>query len=961
MVRVLPDDVLAFIGTSGVDELKPNFEETVLARMWDDPGVQTFYQSIEKELLSKLRQGMQDPGAVRKFETVADFIKLVVNRPIIMGAALKEVKDGPPIYGFAIIDAGPRKAEIASALSRLEALVDKGDIIETSVGSLRMHGPRVTDDVTGYWGWVENHFVFAINDGEGLAIEYLQKSRTAAPGQLKKVPGTDDALALYVDCQRIVGLVKTVTGQEGASEQLNQDAVVVKELGLNNVKSFAARLGFAGPDVVSSEFLEVPQPRRGILADVGTINLSMFDMVDARAVNTATVNWDFAGMYDTTMGAIKAATPGDVYAEIQNGIASFESKAELNIHKGLLENLSGPMVYYALPSGITVEVPGGGAVVIAKLKDAPLFEKTMIALGSFAAAKSKGKLQVSSQVQSDGRTVHSWLVPPLAIMQILPCWTVVNNHFVIASNPALHNIAVKQVTSVSLGTESIRNTEGYKKVTAALPDNLISFSYTDSKVQLKQLMMGLQQFWPMITVTAAKKGVRLPAILPSAAHIAEDMKSSCQYAWFDAEGLHSHYRGPGLEPGLGALAGASLGAGIMMPALARVRHISKRMVSGTNLSAVGKALLIYANDHNDQYPPNLQELVEEAELPPKSLESPLKPRGFDGPSYIYISGQTIAMHPGNIIVYDNPAFCREGVNVLFNDTHVQWIKPAEFLKELEATYRRLGREMPEVKFKDSGKELSGSWISELGAEYEFKDDSFVCTYVPDYLAKPIQNWKGKIILKEIKKIKQSKYSCKQVVREPKENFEVAYWVDAEFEISGDIMVLKYSNLGKAFERKFKRSRGSRLLRKPKLPERWGASSDSVGKEAKSFPLHTAASKTDLEKIGTLIAERADVNARNNKEETTLYLAIPSGHTDVAELLIDKGADVNEKDEYGWTLLHWVAFEGHRDIAELLIANGADVNVRDDLGHTPLWWAEYKGNKEMIGVLRRKELSNDVSE
>jgi prepilin-type N-terminal cleavage/methylation domain-containing protein len=42
--------------------------------------------------------------------------------------------------------------------------------------------------------------------------------------------------------------------------------------------------------------------------------------------------------------------------------------------------------------------------------------------------------------------------------------------------------------------------------------------------------------------------------------------------------------------------------GILMPALARVRQIAFRMTCGTNLSGIGKAMLIYANDYEDELP-----------------------------------------------------------------------------------------------------------------------------------------------------------------------------------------------------------------------------------------------------------------------------------------------------------------------------------------------------------------------
>jgi prepilin-type N-terminal cleavage/methylation domain-containing protein len=42
--------------------------------------------------------------------------------------------------------------------------------------------------------------------------------------------------------------------------------------------------------------------------------------------------------------------------------------------------------------------------------------------------------------------------------------------------------------------------------------------------------------------------------------------------------------------------------GILMPALARVRQIAHRLICGTNLSGIGKAMLIYANDYEDEFP-----------------------------------------------------------------------------------------------------------------------------------------------------------------------------------------------------------------------------------------------------------------------------------------------------------------------------------------------------------------------
>ena len=47
-----------------------------------------------------------------------------------------------------------------------------------------------------------------------------------------------------------------------------------------------------------------------------------------------------------------------------------------------------------------------------------------------------------------------------------------------------------------------------------------------------------------------------------------------------------------------------------------------------------------------------------------------------------------------------------------------------------------------------------------------------------------------------------------------------------------------------------------------------------------------------------------------------------------ELLLARGADVNVKDNKNQTALMVASQNGHREIVELLLAKGADINARD---------------------------------
>ncbi|MBN2270171.1 MAG: hypothetical protein JXN61_06130 [Sedimentisphaerales bacterium] len=701
LMTVVPDNVVAFVAGGGCDNVKEGFEKSILGRIWNDPEVQSFIDAATVQLQAKMREEIQDANEAQVPGMVLEFAKLAANRPIIAGAAMKECEDGPPVYGFAMLDAGSKKAEIAAALDKLEALDKEGDIVEVEVGAFKMHGPADDGDVPGYWGWVDNYLVFAINDANGLAIRHIQQPRATAPDNIRQVPTVKDVFAMYVDCRKAADVVKIVADRKSASDKLAVIATVIESLGFNNVARLTSAAHFAGPDLVLTESIEAPEPRAGIFAGLRPVDMKMFDMVDSRAVRAGVVNCSVASIYDTIMAAIRAGAP-DVAGDIDQKIAEIQSEMKVDIRRDLLASLAGPAVFYSVPGGVIMEAPQGGFVAIAEAEDAALLEKTLTALGEFATAKGEDAVRISSQPQDGGRTLYTCVIAPLAMMQIMPCWMVVDDHIVIASNAGLHKLALARLTSAGSASASIRTTEGFKKACTGLPGNLIYFSYTDSKVQFKQIMLALQGMWPMVNMFATKAGMQLPAMLPSLAGIIEDIGPSVQYSWFDDKGLHSLYRGSGVEVSAGSTAGAALGVGIAMPALARTRQMAYRLYAGTSLSGIGKACLIYANDYDDKFPPNLEELIDKCEVSPKSLESRSKPKDFDGPSFIYIPGQNTSMDPGNIIAYENPAFLSEGTNVLFLDCHVEWMKPEAFLSELEATYKRLGREMPEVKFKEGG-------------------------------------------------------------------------------------------------------------------------------------------------------------------------------------------------------------------------------------------------------------------
>ena len=282
LTKRLPDGVIGFVATSGGDALKDDFAKTSLGRICNDPGVRQLRSSDRDSTAGQAQEKGGGPD-VKQIHMAAGMVQLVLGRPLVLGVAplLGPVqnKEQPPIYAFAILDAGTRKAEFEGMVKALESLAGAGAIADVNVGSAKMRGPKGSP-VPVYWGWSGDYLVVAANDAAGAALQYVQKPRAAAPEYLKKVPA-GDALVVHAEVQKALALVDAVVRPKDA-KVADTVTAVLKDLGLSGVRTFTSRVGFAGPDLVASCFLEVPGPRTGLLATFKPADLTLMDMVDAR-------------------------------------------------------------------------------------------------------------------------------------------------------------------------------------------------------------------------------------------------------------------------------------------------------------------------------------------------------------------------------------------------------------------------------------------------------------------------------------------------------------------------------------------------------------------------------------------------------------------------------------------------------------------------------------------------------
>lgn len=96
--------------------------------------------------------------------------------------------------------------------------------------------------------------------------------------------------------------------------------------------------------------------------------------------------------------------------------------------------------------------------------------------------------------------------------------------------------------------------------------------------------------------------------------------------------------------------------------------------------------------------------------------------------------------------------------------------------------------------------------------------------------------------------------------------------------------------------------------------------------------------------------------KTNNGITELMKAASSGDLNSVQALIAQGADLNAKDIFGRTALMYAVGAESADVTRVLLYNGADVQAQMPGGVTALNLAERKGSSDLLQLVKNAQLS-----
>lgn len=670
--------------------------------------------AVQAVLHSPLIQSNTD-GGLPVARTMADFLhRALKHRGGLCVVTGPKGFDEPPMV--AIVLRGAPSADYSTCMAAiLNAAGCADEVQRASAGGTDFDRIETDGGPPLLWTTIGDAFVLALGEPAAALIAGQLgggKPSLADGGEYKttmqKVRPASDAWGLfgYADMGRFLRMA-----MDEAKSDPEEGAAIAKlfaGLGLESLHGMALSFGPSEYGSQFSLFWHADTSGRSVARFWKQAPLSDDDLalVPADCYYASASNFDLGEFWSGLREAL-GETDEEVVAMVDGALAAVAQFLGFSIPDQLLPALGDTWVCYDAPSHGGVLFTG--TVVIAEARDAEALHGMLVRSVEIArplAAQANVSVQIK-QMQRDGRTIHyvlvgGWPVP------IAPAWTFVGNRWILGLFPQTVAVAAAQADPKTRGPSLLDNAD-YRAARKLLPENLTSVSFVDSRF-FYHVAYTLRQLVETAIASMSADGERPLDLagLPTFPEELRHVRSFVGGAAVEPDG--ALYRAVGNSPLTLLLSGdlgvatTAMALSILLPSLSRARELAKRAVCASNLRGIGIACQIYANDNAERFPADLAVLVEQNTLTTEQFICPssggyapnveaLRGEGLARLGLTYIAGQTSASDGRNVLVFESLANHNgEGGNVLFVDSHVEFLKPPVYGERIRETYKRLGRE-----------------------------------------------------------------------------------------------------------------------------------------------------------------------------------------------------------------------------------------------------------------------------
>ena len=673
----VPADAMIYVGWRGSADLGPGYPQSNLKAVMDDTQIQDFIDRFLPEVIDKASQ--MNPEAGQVGQIVAAIAKPSWQHPTaFFFSGLEVVQGRPPVPHLGIIwQPGADADALAKQLEQLVAqapvpfpvkVVHQNDIVALLVGYDKPESA------------IAGRVTKSLADDAGFKAEM---------GHLNIKQGTS---AGYVDYERLFGMVDDLIKSSGEADAQTIWPKVRDDLGLKGLKRLVAASGFDGKDFATEAYLDAPEPREGLLKLVNGKPLG--EEILAAIPQTVTMagagRFDLAGLYDI-IHHTASHVADDPVRQFDNLLEGVKSDSAVDIRKDLLGSLGDEWAYFADPT-----IGGRGLAsltIVNHLKDPEKFEQSLSKIEDYAIKEIQqqaGPMPVHVAFQTtqvDGMTIHY-----LAVPLVSPCWVVRDGNLYVALFP---QVAAGAARHASEHGPSILKNPAFARVQERLgQQNPATFQFMDLP-QTAPDAYGAWLFVSRLPGIADLFGIKSPPILmPELSKLLSHLSPAGGVGWADAQGFHMKSIEPfpgstmiASDPAITALYIEPTLISIMLPALNRAREQANRVKSASNLRQIGMGAILYADQHNGKFPPDLETLYKLEDLNPGVFINPRTGTAPPPPGdanamakwaqehgdYVWMgAGKSSSTSADAIVAYEKLDEITDGANVLFGDGHVEF-------------------------------------------------------------------------------------------------------------------------------------------------------------------------------------------------------------------------------------------------------------------------------------------------